>query len=75
MQLDKDYLVEADRYTLSDLKLPQLMFELRGRLHQLGGPSDDAKIEWLFMRLNRTPQHRLFKDGLGKRKRADSSSA
>ena len=75
MQLDAEYLVEADRLALVDLKVPQLMFELEHRRNELGRPSDDARTNWLFSRLSRDPQHRILTEGLGKRKRAAGGSA
>ena len=60
MQLDSEYLVEAQRRSLCHLELPQLFFELRQRLHAQGSSSDDAHIDWLFVRLQQCPLHRVL---------------
>jgi len=76
MQLDTEYLVETDRLALVDLKVPELMFALEHRRNARGGPSSDARTNWLFSRVSRDPRRRLMDDGLGfeKRQRAGGSA-
>ena len=70
MQLDGEYLVEAQRRSLCDLELPPLFYELRQRLYEEGGSPDDAHIDWLYERLLRSPLHRALAE---KRPAADAA--
>jgi hypothetical protein len=64
MQLDNHYLIEKDRQYLIRYNLPKLMFKLQNQLLEKGGSPDDARIQWLFERLNRIPAtHRQFRKG------------
>ena len=64
LQRDREYLVEEDLRWLCSLDLHQLLFEVRLQLQILDGTHDDAHIEWLFVRLQRTP---LYQAMSGKR--------
>ena len=81
MQENATHLFEEHRQILCDLDIPKLLLVLKLRLHADGGSPDDACIDWLFVRLERTP---LQMDGSGpgpvgapaaKRRRGEGGSA
>ena len=83
MQENATYLVEEHRQSLCDLDIPEHLFELRKRLHAKSGSPDEARIDWLSVRLGRTRLHRAM-DGRGpgpvsapaaKRRRGEGGSA
>jgi hypothetical protein len=83
MQLDDQHLIEKDRLYLRLYNLPKIMFQLQNHILTKGGSSDDARIQWLFERLNRNPiKHMRYQKGPadedapdGKRSRAAGGSA
>ena len=68
---------------LCGLDIPKHLLVLQQRLHAQGGSPDDACIDWLLVRLGRTPLHHAM-DGSGpgpvgepaaKRRRGEGGSA